>query len=49
MTRTSSMRSVIRLSDRRKVVLPQPEGPMRAVMRFFSMSRLIFLRAWNFP
>ena len=33
--RTSSTRSFMRLRQRKSVVLPQPEGPMKAVTRFF--------------
>ena len=31
-TRADSMRSFIRLKHRSKVVLPQPDGPMKAVI-----------------
>ena len=34
MMRTPSMTSFMRLSERRKVLLPQPEGPISAVTRF---------------
>ena len=37
--RTLSMRSFMRFNARRKVDLPQPEGPIKAVTRLARMSR----------
>ena len=34
---------------RRVVVLPQPDGPMNAVISFSGMSILIFFSAWKLP
>ena len=42
-------RSFMRLSQRRTVLLPLPDGPMSAVMRFGATSRLMSLIAWNEP
>ena len=39
-TRAIGMVSFMRLMQRRKVDLPQPEGPMKAVTWFFGMSTL---------
>ncbi len=39
------MTSFMRLKQRRKVDLPQPEGPIRAVIRCSGMSSEIPLRA----
>ena len=39
------MVSLIRFRVRRKVDLPQPEGPIKAVMRFSEISRLMSCRA----
>jgi hypothetical protein len=39
----------MRLNDRSTVLLPQPEGPMKAVMRYFSMLRLTLFTALNEP
>jgi len=33
----------------RKVDLPQPEGPMNAVISFSGMAILIFFSAWKLP
>jgi hypothetical protein len=41
--------SCIRLIERRKVDLPQPDGPMRAVTVFGSTVRLMFSMALNEP
>ncbi len=43
------MRSFIRLSARRKVDLPQPEGPISAVTWCSGMARLTFLMATLVP
>jgi hypothetical protein len=40
-TRVAGMMSFIRLSVRRKVLLPQPDGPMNAVTRFERISMLM--------
>jgi hypothetical protein len=48
-TRVPSMRSFIRLSSRSSVDLPHPDGPMRAVTRFFSKSMEMSVSARNFP
>ncbi len=45
MTRQPSMVSFMRLSERRKVDLPQPEGPMSEVTWFCSMLRSTSNRA----
>ena len=47
--RTPSIRSFIRLRQRRRLDLPQPEGPMKAVTRFFAMRIEIPLRAGLSP
>ena len=39
----------MRLTLRRKVDLPQPEGPIMEVMMPCLMSRLMSNRAWNVP
>ena len=39
----------MRLRLRRSVDLPQPEGPMRAVIFRSSTSRLTLLSAWKSP
>ena len=39
----------MRLRVLRKVLLPQPEGPMRAVMRFAGISMYMSLSAWLSP
>ena len=41
--------SCIRLSERRKVVLPQPEEPISAVTLFGSIVMLTFSTAWKSP
>ena len=41
--------SFMRLSDFKKVDLPQPEGPMNAVISFSRISILMFLSAQNLP
>ena len=45
----SGMRSFMRLSDFKKVDLPQPEGPINAVISFSRISILMFLSAQNLP
>ena len=47
--RTPGTRSFMRLSVFRKVDLPQPEGPMRAVISCWPTSREIFFRALKSP
>ena len=39
----------MRLSVRRSVDLPQPEGPMSAVIRLVGMSKVMSLTARNVP
>ena len=39
----------MRLMERRSVVFPQPDGPMRAVIWLRGMRRLTPSSAWNFP
>ena len=40
----------MRLKQRRNVLLPQPQGPIRAVTLVAEpMRMLMFLRAWNEP
>src|SRR6185295_13646202 len=46
---TLSIRSFIRLRQRRRVDLPQPEGPMKAVTRRSSMSIEMSCRTWFSP
>ena len=41
--------SCIRLSERRKVVLPQPEEPISAVTLFGWIVRVTFSTAWKAP
>ena len=41
-TRVPGIMSFMRLSDRRNVDLPQPEGPMNAVTSFGRTSSLMF-------
>src|SRR5689334_12504744 len=48
-TRAPGTTSCIRLSARRKVDLPQPDGPMRAVTCLGSMVMLMSASAWNEP
>ena len=43
------MRSFIRFKDFKNVDLPQPEGPISAVIAFSGILRLIFLSAWVCP
>ena len=43
------IRSFIRLSQRRIVLLPLPDGPMSAVILFGATSRLMPRTAWNVP
>lgn len=47
--RVPGMRSFIRLNSRRKVDLPHPEGPMKAVTVLLSMVMLMFFSAWKSP
>ena len=47
--RTVGTKSHMRLKVRSSVDLPQPEGPMNAVARFFGMSSVTPLSAWNSP
>ena len=42
-------RSYMRLKTRRRVLLPQPDGPMMAVIRLSGMSNVTLLSAWNLP
>ncbi len=44
-----SMRSFMRFMQRRKVDLPQPEGPMKAVMLLGATSMVTPERAWKSP
>ena len=44
-----SIRSFIRFMQRRKVDLPQPDGPMKAVILFLAMLRFTSVRAWKSP
>ena len=46
---TLSIRSFIRFRQRRRVDLPQPEGPMNAVTRRSSMSIEMSCRTWLSP
>ncbi|TLD47510.1 MAG: hypothetical protein FAZ92_00192 [Accumulibacter sp.] len=39
----------MRLKQRRKVDLPQPEGPMSAVTWFLSTGKSMFFSAWKSP
>ncbi|EXI72887.1 MAG: hypothetical protein AW07_03023 [Candidatus Accumulibacter sp. SK-11] len=39
----------MRLKQRRKVDLPQPEGPISAVTSFFSTGKSMFFKAWKSP
>src|SRR5579883_3338642 len=48
-TRVSGLRSIIRLNDRRSVLLPQPEGPIRAVILLRGMSSVMSLSAGVAP
>ena len=47
--RVPSIRSFIRFSNRRKVDLPQPEGPIKAVTVLRSMPSVMFFSAWKLP
>src|SRR5690349_2108089 len=49
LTVAPGMVSCIRLSVRKKVLLPQPEGPMSAVILFGFKTRLTPAIAWNEP
>ena len=48
-TRAPGVSSCIRLSERRTVVLPQPEEPIRAVTWFGSIVIVTSCTAWNSP
>jgi hypothetical protein len=48
-TRAVSIRSFIRLKHRSIVDLPQPDGPMNAVISFFAMSRFTSRTARKSP
>ena len=48
-TRALSIVSFIRLMQRRKVDLPQPDGPMKAVTVLSAMSTDTSLMAWVSP
>ena len=48
-TRVSGMMSFIRFRQRRKVDLPQPDGPMNAVTDFSGTRSEISCSAWDFP
>ena len=39
----------MRLKTRSKVLLPHPDGPMKAVTLRSGISRLMFFSAWNLP
>ena len=39
----------MRLKTRSRVLLPQPDGPMIAVIRFSGMSKVTSFRAWDLP
>ena len=47
--RQPSTRSFIRFRLLRKVDLPQPEGPMKAVISFSGIEILTFFKAWKLP
>ncbi len=49
LTLQTSMVSFIRLMQRRKVDLPQPDGPMKAVTVLSAMSTFTSLMAWLVP
>ena len=49
MTRALGVTSCILLKQRIRVDLPQPEGPMTAVMRLGATSRSTPRSAWNDP
>ena len=48
-TRAPTVSSCIRFSERRKVVLPQPEEPISAVTLFGSIVIVTFSTAWKSP
>jgi len=48
-TRVWGIRSFIRLSVRRKVDFPHPDGPINAVISLDRMEMLISLRAFDDP
>ena len=48
-SRVPGIRSFIRLNSRRKVDLPQPEGPMKATTWFCGISIEMPFRAWKAP
>ena len=48
-TRAAGMVSFMRLRQRRKVDLPQPEGPIMAITSLWPMSRLTDLMACFSP
>ena len=48
-TRALGMMSFIRLSVRRKVLLPHPDGPMNAVTTFRVSFTEMSRRAWVWP
>ncbi len=45
----SACRSCMRLKQRRKVLLPQPDGPISAVTWCSGITRLMFFSAWFVP
>jgi hypothetical protein len=47
--RQPGIRSFRRLIERRKVLLPQPLGPMKATTEFFGTLKETFLIASNWP
>ena len=47
--RALGTRSYMRLNTRSKVLLPQPDGPMMAVIRFSGISKVTSCKAWNLP
>ena len=48
-TRAAGTRSFIRLMQRNTVLLPQPDGPISAVIRFFGTSKFTSATAWKAP
>ena len=47
-TRAPAMTSCIRFSERSTVDLPQPEGPMKALMLRAGICSVTSCTAWNF-
>jgi len=48
-TRTPAIRSFIRLNTRRSVDLPQPDGPMMAVIFLGAIAKETSMMAWKSP